>query len=60
MARDAYGRSFNRYGRLEFPERSNATPEQAAAKQKRTEDMIDWMASGSKLPFEQWLQEREQ
>lgn len=55
MARDAYGRSFNQYGRLEFPERSNATPEQAAAKQKRTESLIDWTLAKSGMSFEEWM-----
>lgn len=53
MARDQYGRSFNRYGRLEFPEKLSA--EQAKAKQVANRNLLDWVASKSALNFEEWM-----
>lgn len=58
MARDVYGRSFNQYGRLEFPEQLSA--EQSKRKQAASRNLLDWVASKSPLPFDQWLQERGQ
>jgi hypothetical protein len=59
MARDAYGRSFNAYGRLEFPAPSAPlTADQLAAKLKRQELVMDWFLAKSGLSFEEWLRAR--
>lgn len=53
MARDGYGRSFNQYGRMEFPEALSA--EQSKRKQANNKNLMDWVASKSPLDFKEWM-----
>jgi hypothetical protein len=62
MARDAYGRSFNQYGRMEFPApRARQSDAELEASKKRQQEYWSWvdacMKDGFKGTLADWREQ---